>query len=511
MTISDATSGATIYYTTNGSTPTTASTRYTGPVSVASSLTLKAIATATGFNTSAVGSATYTIQPSAATPTFSPAAGTYSSAQTVTISDATSGAAIYYTTNGSTPTTASTKYTGSVSVASSLTLKAIATATGFSASSVASASYVISTSSPVNFGGGFMSSAGLQLNGGSTVSGTRLRITNGGVNQARSAFWTSPVSVQSFTTDFTFQQAPGTTAIPMGDGFTFVLQNAGPTALGPMGGALGYGDLAGNTAASIPSSIAIKLDLYDNSGEGYNSTGLYLNGAAPTNPSVDMTSSGVNLQSGDIMRAHIVYDGTNLALTITNTVTGAAFSTSWPVDIPGIVGSNTAYAGFAGGTGGATAVQDVVTWTYTASGAAPAARTSIVYSTANLPATSSGADFRTFAWSGFQDNQGVTLDSTAVGNSITFTVNVARAGIYNVAYTAKKYSTRGTTLLTINGINTGSATDQYSGLEAFGTFDLGNFNFTAAGNYAFKFTVTGKNALSSGYSLCWDDIILTPQ
>lgn len=365
------------------------------------------------------------------------------SASPVAVGSTSSGAAIYYTIDGTTPTTASTKYTGPVSVDSSLTLKAIATATGFSASSVASASYVISTSSPANFGGGFTSSAGLQLNGGSTVSGTRLRITNGGVNQARSVFWTSPVSVQSFTTDFTFQQAPGTTSILMGDGFTFVLQNAGPTALGPLGGALGYGDLAGNTAASIPSSIAIKLDLYDNSGEGYNSTGLYWNGAAPTNPSVDMTSSGVNLQSGNIMRAHIVYDGTNLALTITNTVTGAAFSTSWPIDIPGIVGSNTAYAGFAGGTGGATAVQDVITWTYTASGAAPAARTSIVYSTANLPTTSSGADFRTFVWSGFQDNQGVTLDSTAVGNSITFTVNVVRAGIYNVAYTAKKYSTEG--------------------------------------------------------------------
>ena len=50
----------------------------------------------------------------AATPTFSPAAGTYSGAQSVTISDATSGATIYYTTNGTTPTTSSTKYTGTI-------------------------------------------------------------------------------------------------------------------------------------------------------------------------------------------------------------------------------------------------------------------------------------------------------------------------------------------------------------------------------------------------------------
>ena len=80
----------------------------------------------------------------AATPSFSPVGGTYTSAQTVSISDTTSGATIYYTTNGTTPTTSSTLYSGAITVSSTETLQAIATATGYSTSAVASAAYTIS-------------------------------------------------------------------------------------------------------------------------------------------------------------------------------------------------------------------------------------------------------------------------------------------------------------------------------------------------------------------------------
>ena len=75
-------------------------------------------------------------------PTFSPAAGTYTEAQTVTISCATSGAAIYYTTDGVTPSASSTEYSAPITISKTTTIKAIAIKNNVS-SSVASATYTI--------------------------------------------------------------------------------------------------------------------------------------------------------------------------------------------------------------------------------------------------------------------------------------------------------------------------------------------------------------------------------
>ena len=145
VTLSDATPNATIYYTTDGSNPTTSSPIYSSPINVNVTTTIKAMAAAPGYSNSTVATGTYTIGPTAATPTFAPPPGTYGSAQSVTISDTTPGATINYTTDGSTPTTSSPVYTGPVYVGTSLTLKAIATAPGYTTSPVASGIYVITT------------------------------------------------------------------------------------------------------------------------------------------------------------------------------------------------------------------------------------------------------------------------------------------------------------------------------------------------------------------------------
>ena len=114
----------------------------------------------------------------AATPTFSPAAGTYTSAQSVTISCATSGASIYYTTDGSDPDNTKTPYTGAISVSSTTTIKARAYASGYDPSAIASATYTINAAPTITVTEvtlpAFSATAGSNQEKSITVNGTNL-------------------------------------------------------------------------------------------------------------------------------------------------------------------------------------------------------------------------------------------------------------------------------------------------------------------------------------------------
>jgi hypothetical protein len=362
ITITDSVSGAEIYYTTDGSTPSTSSTLYTaGGFKLSTGATVQAIASASGYLQSTVASATYAFTTQTPLPTFSPAPGSYTSAQSVTIADTNTSAAIYYTTDGSTPTTSSTRYTGAIPISSTTILSAIAVASGLTASGVTSGDYVVQIpGTSINFANGFSNVTGLTLNGSATnVDDSRLQLTTGLDNQAGSVFWNTPTNIQSFTTDFTFQLSDA-----QADGFTFTIQNEGLTALGDIGGGLGYGPNPSGGTAKITNSVAVKFDIFNNAGEGTDSTGLYTDGATPTLPAVDMTSSGVILSSGDTIDAHITYNGTNLVMTLTDIVVNKTFTYTWPINIPATVGGNTAYIGFTGATGGETASQKILTWTF---------------------------------------------------------------------------------------------------------------------------------------------------
>ncbi|HTB81291.1 MAG TPA: choice-of-anchor tandem repeat GloVer-containing protein [Opitutaceae bacterium] len=206
VTVTTTTGGATIRYTTDGSTPSeTIGTIYSGPVSVSSSQTLKAIAYESGLTDSPVASGNYTINsPPAAAPVFSPAAGTYAGAQTVTITSTTGGATIRYTTDGSTPSeTIGTIYSGPVAVSANETLSAIAYASGFADSAVTSASYVILSpaSAPVftPAAGNYASAQVVTLT--SATGGAAIRYTTDGSTPSKTngTLYFGPVTISNTT------------------------------------------------------------------------------------------------------------------------------------------------------------------------------------------------------------------------------------------------------------------------------------------------------------------------
>jgi hypothetical protein len=354
VTITSATPGAQIYYTTDGSTPTVKSHLYTGPLNVTSSETISAIASATGYLQGPPASATFTSTANTANPSFSLATGTYPGTQTVSLSDTTPGATIYYTVDGSTPTTSSPYYSQPFTIPVSETVRAFATSGSLLPSTVISQTYVINPVYNIDFSQGFADALpSMQFNGSTDLDDLRLQLTNGGLYEAGSAFYTTPVNIQSFTTDFTFQLSN-----PAADGMTFTIQNGRPTALGTMGSGLGY--------AGIGNSVAVKFDLHNNAGEGDNSTGIYLSGASPTVPSINLAGSSIDLHSGDEINVHITYDGKVLVLTLTDAVSFVTWSHPFVINIPSVVAGTTAYVGFTGGTGSTSASQKLLSWTYVA-------------------------------------------------------------------------------------------------------------------------------------------------
>jgi hypothetical protein len=195
-----------------------------------------------------------------------------------------------------------------------------------------------------------------------------------------------------------------------------------------------------------------------------------------------------------------------LTMSITDATAKKNFTIAWPLNIPSLVGGSTAYVGFTAGTGGLSSTQEIVSWNYAT------ATTPIQFETENLLSTSvsSGPIYQALAWSGFTNGMGTGFSSGTVGDNVTITLNVPSAGKYDVKCAVKAYNSRGIAQLSINGVNVGPPEDHYSATNVWEEFDLGTVTL-AAGSQPFKFTVTGKNPASSGRTLTWDYIKLTPQ
>ncbi|HEX4123034.1 MAG TPA: choice-of-anchor tandem repeat GloVer-containing protein [Verrucomicrobiae bacterium] len=189
------------------------------------------------------------------------------------------------------------------------------------------------------------------------ISNGELTLTDNGSTEARGFFFNVPQYIGAFHASFTYL------AIGSADGAAFVLQNdpRGVSALGIDGGFLGVG---GTTP--ITPSAELELNLYTGGGENVGYTFLTdgLTGAGAANGNYHSTGT-VNLAGGNPIAITMQYAQGQLALTFTDTVTKATFSTNLNVgDLTAIVGGNTAYIGFTGGDGSSTSEQTIGNFSY---------------------------------------------------------------------------------------------------------------------------------------------------
>lgn len=137
-------SGASVYYTIDGTTPDNNSTLYSAPFDVTTSCTVQAIAVKANYANSAVASAIIVIDtPTVAAPVFTPASGVFTDSVQVTITCSDETATIRYTNDGTEPTETSTLYGSPITLTATTTLKAKAFKTDWHASDMVEATYTI--------------------------------------------------------------------------------------------------------------------------------------------------------------------------------------------------------------------------------------------------------------------------------------------------------------------------------------------------------------------------------
>lgn len=146
VTITSATENAVIYYTTDGTQPTTSSTVYTSPIQIMKTTTFKAMATKENMENSRTVEAYYYIKPATvADPVFNPGAGEVEAGTKISISCGTEKATIRYTTNGFAPTESSDVYSEPIVINANTTIKARAFKENMENSNIVEARYTVKT------------------------------------------------------------------------------------------------------------------------------------------------------------------------------------------------------------------------------------------------------------------------------------------------------------------------------------------------------------------------------
>ena len=208
VSLSTVTPGAAIYYTTNGTIPTTNSALYLGPLILSGGTTVEAIGVASGYNNSSVVTASYSASQTA-TPVFTPTSGPITNATSISMSCTTPNAIIYYTLDGSMPTISSAIYSSPVMINGGTTLNAFAMATNYVNSSIRSTFYqLIQTATPV-----FNPSSGPITNGTpiaitcATPASTIYYTLDGSIPTTGSSVYAGPVPIEGGTTLSAFATA----------------------------------------------------------------------------------------------------------------------------------------------------------------------------------------------------------------------------------------------------------------------------------------------------------------
>jgi hypothetical protein len=192
--LSTVTEGAEIYYTLDGTAPDATKTKYTVPITISASLTIRAIALQEGLDPSETLEAVYIVK--AETPAASPAGGIVDSGAGVTLSTATEGAAIYYTLDGSAPDGTKTKYTDPITIGASLTIRAIAVQEGMEPSEILEAVYIVKAETPVASPGAGEVDSGAAVALSTATEGAEIYYTLDGTAPDRTKTkYTSPISI----------------------------------------------------------------------------------------------------------------------------------------------------------------------------------------------------------------------------------------------------------------------------------------------------------------------------